>query len=479
MYKIKKLKSLISNRKTWIVGGYIRDIFLGKTTKDIDFATNGNTKKIAQAFADKNKGSFVVLDDFNRIYRVIIDDEIYDFSKIQGKNIYDDLARRDFTINAMAIKLAENGEWKVESNNLSNNLIDPFGGLKDLKNKIVKCTSEKNLTDDPLRLLRAYRFAGQLNFKIEPKTEKFIKKCSPYLKNISNERIQNEILLIFELADSYTTIMKIYKSNLLKEIIPELVKTKNIAKCYYAKMGLLGHSFDVLKMLEKFYNTDFKNVFPKFHKKISAHLEEKISKTTKRKTLLKLAALLHDIGKPKSAKKIGGRLRFFEHEDRGCDIINIIGKRLKFSNNEINYLKILIKHHMRIGNLTSAEKLTDKAAWRFFRDLEDNATDLIILSVSDAYTYPKGRARTLHKIIANRLLNKFYRQRKKIIPKKILNGFEVMKILKIPESPIVGKILKELEEAQVLKKIKTKSEAEKFIKKCFAKSFKDVIVAKI
>ncbi len=333
-----------------------------------------------------------------------------------------------------------------------------------MKQKIIRAISEKNFIDDPLRLLRAYRFAGQLNFSIEQKTKGFIKKYSRKLKNISNERIQNELFLILELTNSYDVIIKTYKAGLLEEIMPELVSTKNTARCYYHKMGLLGHSFDALKILEKFYNTNFKNVFPEFYKKISAHLEEKISKTTKRKTLLKLAALLHDIGKPESAKKIEGRLRFFEHEDRGCDIINIIGKRLTLSNNEIKYLKILTLHHMRIGNLTSAEKLTDKAAWRFFRDLQDDAIDLIVLSVTDAYTYPKGRTRTLHKIMANKLLNKFYRQKEKIIPKKLLNGFEIMKILKIPEGPLVGKILNNLEEAQVLKKIKTKNEAKKFIK---------------
>ncbi|MFH0948116.1 MAG: HD domain-containing protein [Elusimicrobiota bacterium] len=478
MYKIKKLESLMANRNSWIVGGYIRDLLLGKITKDIDFATDGNTKKIAREFADKNKGSFVVLDDFNKIYRVVVGDEIYDFSKIQGKTIADDLARRDFTINALALPLTTYhlfacGEptWPLTT------IIDLFGGLGDIKNKIVRCVSEKNLVDDPLRLLRAYRFAGQLNFKMEQKTKGFIKKYSRYLKNISNERIQNELYLILGLTDSYPIIIEIYKAGLLKEIIPELVKTLNTARCYYPKMGLLGHSFDALKILEEFYNNGFKKIFPKFHKRISAHLEEKISKTTTRKTLLKLASLLHDIGKPKSAKKIDGRLRFFEHEDRGCDIINIIGKRLKLSNNEIKYLKILTKHHMRIGNLTSAEKLTDKAAWRFFRDIGDDALDLIVLSVTDAYTYPKGKTRTLHKIIANKLLDRFYSKKEKIIPKKLLNGFEVMKILKIPEGPVVGEILQKLEETQVTKKVKTKLEAEKFVKEYLVKSFKNVTMS--
>lgn len=457
MHKNMKLKYLITGREIWLVGGYVRDLLLKRPTKDVDFVTGGNTKKTAKEFAKKISGSFVVLDDFFKIYRVVFGGDIYDFSKIQGKNILEDLGRRDFTVNAMAIPLKS-------AHFTPRDIIDPFGGKSDVKNKIIRCVLEKNFLEDPLRLLRAYRFAGQLNFSIELKTEKSIKKYARKLKNVSNERIQRELFLILELTNSYDVIIKIYKAGLLEEIMPELTETLNTARCYYPKMGLLGHSFDALKILEKFYSTNFKNVFPKFSKRISAHLEEKISKTIKRKTLLKLAALLHDIGKPGSAKKIEGRLRFFEHEEMGCDIINIIGKRLKLSNNEIKYLKILTLHHMRIGNLTSAEKLTDRAAWRFFRDLQGDAVDLIVLSVTDAYTYPKGRTRTLHKIMANKLLNKFYRQKEKIAPIKLLNGFEIMKILKISESPLVGKILEELEESQVLKKIKTKKEAEKFIK---------------
>jgi len=464
---ITKVNTRLHRGQLWIVGGYVRDLLLDKLTKDIDFVTGGNTKNIAKTFAAANNGSFVVLDDFFKIYRVIIGDEIYDFSKMQGRNITEDLARRDFTINAMALPVTGSRFPAAAS------VIDPFHGQADIKNKIIRSISENNLLEDPLRLLRAYRFAGQLNFKIEQKTEKSIRKYSKYLKNVSFERIQYELFLILELKDSYSVVKKIYKTGLLKEIIPELVSTRNTARCYYPKMGLLGHSFDTLKILEQFYNTNFKNISAKHSKQISTHLEEKISKTVKRKTLLKLAALLHDIGKPKSAKKIEGRLRFFQHEERGAEIIDSVGKHLKLSNSKMAYLKKLTRQHMRLGNLTSAEKVTDKAVWRFFRDLESDLIDVIILSVSDAFTYPHGKTRTLHKTVANKLLNGFYRRKEKIIPEKLINGNDVMKILKIPAGPLVGKILKELEEAQALKKIKTKNEAESFIKR-FTKSNKIV-----
>ncbi|MEW6557762.1 MAG: HD domain-containing protein [Elusimicrobiota bacterium] len=462
---------MYNNKNIWIVGGYIRDWLLQRECNDIDLVTDANAKKVAQIFAKKNKGSFITLDDFNKIYRVVIKDKIYDFSQLQGMGgsremwIVDDLSRRDFTINAMATQITDCPPTSRRAGRLQiADIIDPFNGLADIKNKIIRTICEKNLVADPLRLLRAYRFAGQLNFKIEPKTKKYIKNYSRNLKNIPSERILYELFLILELQNSYSVILELYKSGLLNELFPELISAKNIAKCYYPEMGLLGHSFDTLKVLEKFYTAGFKNVFPQYTKKIIQHLEQKISRTIKRKTLLKLAALLHDIGKPTVAKKIDGRLRFFEHEERGCETIVNIGKRLKLSNTEINYLIKLIRHHMRIGNLTTAKMLTDKAVWRFFRDLTDDAIDLIVLSVADAYTYPKGRTRTLHKIIANKLLHKYYSKKEKIIPKKLLNGFDVMRILKIPEGPLVGKILQKIEETQVIKKISTKQDAEKYIK---------------
>lgn len=459
---IKELISIKTNKDIWIVGGYIRDLLLHKISKDIDFVVDGNAKKTAQLFAKKTKGTFITLDDFNKIYRVVVNDRTYDFSKKQGKTILEDLSRRDFTINAMAIK----ADWRLEIGDVSKNLIDPFGGIADLKHKIVRAISEKNFIDDPLRILRAYRFAGQLNFEIESRTEKLIKKHNKRLKSVSPERIRNELFLIFESQAGYPAILKIHQSGILNEIMPELVLTKNTARCYYPEMGVLGHSFRALKVLEKFYAENFKSVFAKFYKKINLHLEERLggAKSVKRKTLLKLAALLHDVGKTAAAKKIGGRLRFFGHEDIGAEKINIIGKRLKLSNDEIKYLKILTKHHMRLGNLTSAKNLTDKAAWRFFRDLGEEAIDLIVLSVTDAFTYPKSRTRTLHKIMGNKLLNKYFNEKKKVFPVKLLNGCEIMKILKIPEGPMVGKILQKLEESQVTKKVNTKDEAKKFIK---------------
>ncbi|MBN1384241.1 MAG: CCA tRNA nucleotidyltransferase [Elusimicrobia bacterium] len=459
---IKKLKFIKNKNSVWIVGGYIRDLVLRKTSKDIDFVTEGNAKKTAQLFAKKIKGTFITLDDYRKIYRVVADDWTYDFSKKQGKNITEDLSRRDFTINAIALQITN----YTRRGGQITNLIDPFGGMADLKHKHIRAISEKNFIDDPLRILRTYRFAGQLNFKIEPRTEKLVKKYTKRLKSVSPERIRNELFLTFESAASYPAIVKIYQSGILNELTPELVRTKNTARCYYPKLGVLGHSFNALKVLEKFYSENFKSVFKRFSGRINSHLENRIGgpKSVKRKTLLKLAVLLHDIGKTGAAKKIDNRLRFFGHEDIGIEIINAIGKRLKLSNDEIKYIKNLTKHHMRLGNLTSAQSLTDKAAWRYFRDLGNDAIDLIVLSVTDAYTYPKSNIRTLHKIIGNKLLAKYFDEKKKVFPVKLLNGFEIMKILKIPEGPAVGKILRKLEEAQVTKKIKTKDEAKKFIR---------------
>ena len=471
MNNIEVLTSIKAKENIWIVGGYIRDLLLNKISEDMDFVTDGNTQKIAQMFAKETKGKFIVLDDFNKIYRVIIKGKTYDFSKMQGKNIIDDLSRRDFAINAMAIQIQYTGYLPLNrrrasriQNTADKNIIDPFKGQGDIKNKVIRCIEEKNFVDDPLRVLRAYRFAGQLKFNIEPKTDRFIRKYSKQLKKISAERIYYELNLIMELNDTHSTILSMYKSGILDKILPELIKTKHTARCYYPKMGLLGHCFDSLMVFEKFYKNNFKSIFPKFNNKIMLHLNDNISKTVKRKTILKYAVLLHDIGKPGSAKRIDDRLRFFGHEDIGSKIIENIGKRLRFSNDEINYLKKLIQNHMRLGNLTSAKEVTDQATWRFFKDLGDDGIDQIILSICDAYTYPPSKTRTLHKLVGNKLLSKYIFRKNKVLPEKLLDGFEIMKILKIEQGPKVGSILKKLEEAQVTKKVKTKDEAVRFIK---------------
>jgi len=457
MEKIRKFEDIKNN--AWFVGGCMRDAFLKMPVKDIDVAVSSGAKRHAKKFAKISKGSFVALDDANKIYRVVLKDKTYDFSQMQGRNISEDLSRRDFTVNSIALP--------VNSALSKNNIIDPFNGCGDLQNKLIRCVKERNFRDDPLRLLRAFRFRGQLNFKIENNTNKSIKKYSGKLINVSPERIRNELILVLDVKKSSGVLFEIYKSGLLKDALPELVSTRNTARCYYPGLGLLGHSFRAVAELESFYSDSFNKMFPKYASRIEAHLDENISGAIKRKALLKLAALLHDIGKPASAKKIEGRLRFFAHEDKGSKIIGDICCRLKFSNNETKYLQQMTRHHMRLGNLTSSEKLTDKAAWRYFRDLGDDAVDLIVLSVADAYTYPHSALRSKHKAIANQLFKKLFYQKKAIAPERILDGNEVMKILKIKPGPAVGEILAKLEEAQVTKKVADKGEAKEFIRRIY------------
>jgi len=454
MERIRKFKDIKNN--AWFVGGCLRDLFLKMQVKDVDVVVSGRAKMLAEKFAEINGGSFVVLDEVNRIYRIVLKDKTYDFSQIQGKNILEDLSRRDFTINSIALP--------ADSVLSKQNIIDPFDGYGDLKNKVIRCVKEKNFKDDPLRVLRAFRFSGQLNFRIENNTKKSIKKYSGKLISVSPERIRNELILILDLINSRDILYEAYKYGLLRDMLPELVSTRNTARCYYPGIGLLGHSFETVGRLEKFYSDCFIKMFPGYASEIKSHLEGDISGAIKRKSLLKFAALLHDVGKPASAKKIEGRLRFFAHEDIGSKIIADICRRLKFSNSETKYLQQMTKHHMRLGNLTSAEKLTDKAAWRYFRDLGEDAIDLIVLSVADAYTYPRSALRSKHKDMANQLFKKLFCQKKTIAPKKFLDGNEVMKILKIKPGPTVGEILEKLEEAQVTKKVSDKTGAKEFIK---------------
>ncbi|OQA92451.1 MAG: PII uridylyl-transferase [Elusimicrobia bacterium ADurb.Bin231] len=352
--------------------------------------------------------------------------------------------------------------------------MDSVKGIFDFRGKKISIIDKNKFVTNPVLMLMTYRLAFQLGCNIDKRTMASIKKCARFIKKADPEKIKNEIFLILSFERSSGIFLALHKSGIMRYVIPELSILENKAQCYYKHLGLLGHCFSAMGKMEEFYNKFFKNIFPAYANKIRVHLDLPISKTITRKNLLKFACLLHDIGKPASSKTINKRLRFFGHEDRGCEIIENISGRLCLSNDEKRYLKQMTKHHMRIGNLTSAQELTDKASFRFFRDIGEDTVDVILLSIADAYTYPASAVRTKHKIIGAELLKKYYSRKKKAVHKKLVNGFDIMKWLKIAPCPAVGDILKKIEKLQISGKINNKKDANAYAVKIWARQKKSL-----
>lgn len=479
-----------SNRKIFLVGGSLRDLLLGRETGDFDFVPEGDAEKFARNFASEVRGSFVLLDEKNRIYRVVKhkiskkkDKQIFnlDFSQMRGKEIKEDLLLRDFTIDAMAVRLDQvEGSLRTlkRAKLLSRLIIDPSGGTGDLKKRIVRRTSRKIFDDDPLRLLRGYRLAATLEFAIEKKTEDEIKKKVNLIKSVARERIRDELFKILSVPQSYRYLQRLHRIGLLNRIVPEIKIMKEKPGNYYHREGLWGHSLETLKSLEEIF-ANLVKLFPRMYSKIMTHLDEKIFGEVERKSLLKWAAIFHDIGKPKTVRREEGRVRFFGHDEKGASLVMEIMQRLKFSNKAIKIVEKTVKHHMRPGNLNEAPRLTDRAIHRFFRDLSEEGVDTLLLSLADRYSYRKilperdkkfaieisRKSIRKHEQTVRKMLNKYYYHKERILPKPLVRGDEIMESFNLPQGPLIGKLLKRVAEIQAGGKLKNKEEALQFLKK--------------
>ena len=464
MRTFKLLNSLANKRKAkiYLVGGYLRDLILKRKNKDLDFVFTGELTDFVKEFAKEINGTFFLLNDRYQTNRVINkkDGLTYDFTRMRGRSIEEDLKKRDFTINALALDLEKPLLLKV---------IDPGKGKEDIQKRVIRVVSERAFSDDPLRLLRSIRFRALLNFRIERKTEKLIIQKAPQLKKVSGERIREELFGILALEESHRFIRELDELKLLTQIIPEIEALRKTDQEGFQHLDVWKHSLETLEHTEKILQ-DLKRLFPKFYRKISKHLKEEVADKQPRITLLKLATLFHDLGKPQTqAITPEGRMRFIGHEEKGVEMAEEIGKRLRLSRKAIETVKREILHHMRPGNLSEVPKLTNRAIFRFFRDCKEEGVETLILSYGDrlAACGPLATPRMIkrHREVVEEMLGDYYERKSIIKPKRLVNGNEIMKRFNLSPGPKIGKILEALSEAQAEGKIKVKKEAFEFIKR--------------
>ena len=444
--------------KIYITGGYLRDSLLQKEDiPDIDFVVYGDAKKTAKAFAKAVKGSFVELSEAFKIYRVAGPGAlICDFSKGRGKRIEDDLSLRDFTVNALAREI-HSGE-----------IIDLFGGIKDLKNGILReTTGKKVFKDDPLRLLRAVRLAATLDFKLAPETAKHIKRVAGLILKPAKERVRDELLKLFKSNNSAKYIVLLDKLGLLEKIFPVIKEMKGVSQPGFHHLDVFGHSIECLARLEAILKSPDLALSPEIKESICKKLKEKTGQFD-RQSFLKLTALLHDSGKPATKSKDKKGTHFYTHELVGAENFKKIGKQLKLSNEEIKTGVTIIKCHLRTGYLAGLKKISRRAVYKFFRDTGEAAVDVLLLSWADRLS-ARGvkvdkKTLALHRKVIENLFKEYYKiaTEKKEAP--FVNGHDIIKHFKISPSPEIGKLLEKAKEAQATGKIQNRKEALNYLK---------------
>jgi poly(A) polymerase len=410
--------------KLALVGGPVRDAILGRLGNDLDFTTNAHPKeceKILNKWADSvwdvgaAFGTIAGKKDEITVEITTYRSESYNADSRKpnvefGENIEGDLSRRDFTINAMALELTTDEPT----------FIDLFGGVSDLQNKVIKTPGkpEDSFSDDPLRMMRAARFMSQLNFEVDPAVVAAMKSMAKRLEIISSERIRDEFIKTIMGQQPKLGITLLVETGLADIFLPEVPQLKLEIDEHHHHKDVYEHSLTVLEQ--------------------AIRLEDRLGGAN---LTLRLAALLHDIGKPKTRQLIaGGGVSFHHHEVVGSRMCKERMRKLRFDNHIINDVSQLVFLHLRFHGYGSGE-WTDSAVRRYVRDAGELLTHLHLLTRADCTTRNQKKADLLAKTYdeLEERISVLMEQEELNKIRPDLTGEQIMEILKIKPSPMVGK----------------------------------------
>lgn len=463
---LKDISSFAKDKKVklYLVGGILRDIFLNRNKEnlDIDFCLNKGAINFGRKLARQIKAGFVVLDKEHGACRLVkrVKDKTYtlDFTDFRGATLKEDLLHRDFSINTMALEL----DKVFNRSDLNALLIDPYRGRGDLNLKIIRVTNKNVFDDDPLRLLRAFSFSCLFGFQIEKETLRLIKLKKDKLSRVSTERIRDELFKILDRPDAFDYLLKMERLGILEIIFPEIKLMRRVRQGPYHHLDVWEHTLETLRLLEEVVGQFQKN------KDIQGYLEEIVSPGRRRFALIKLGALLHDVGKPQARRRKDKKITFYGHERIALEIMEAVVQRLRLSNHEWEALRKMVLWHLRPGYLADNEKITRRAIFRYFRDTATEAVSVLLISLADQratrgkLTTKQSRGR--HEKVVSNLIREYFIRASETKPARLINGDDLIKKFRLKPSPLIGKILSQVEELQAIGKIKTKREALKIAK---------------
>jgi poly(A) polymerase len=452
-----------SDARVFLVGGALRDYYLNRRGTDFDFAVDGNAIALSRKLARRLKGAFVLLDSDHGSARVVkkIDGVVwtFDLTDWRGTSIQKDLNLRDFTINALAADIRTKDDPAI---------LEVKDSRRDLKAGIIRMVNANTFKDDPLRLLRAFSLQATFGFKIEAKTSKQIKKDAHLLPSVAAERIREELFKVLTSPRAHETLSVMDAIGLLPQVVPQITVMYGVKQGGYHHLDVWKHSLDVIAQME--------GVMEKLSKddRIKGYLNELIGGNHTRASLLKMAALLHDIGKPETRRKEGTRMTFHTHEHAGERITRQVARQLKVTVKERYFLEDAVRMHLRPGYLSNFKRPSEKAIFRYLRDAKDEAVSLAILGLADQAA-TRGplttKAKTTHHAkICHMLIERYFALKEQKPKQRLLTGDDLIKKLKLKPSVLFGKILTAVEEAAALGKITTKEEAIALTKSVIARS---------
>jgi poly(A) polymerase len=446
---------------TWIVGGALRDELLGRPVRDIDIAVAGDPGPVARAVADSVGGPVFRLSEAFGAWRVIDrrGGKVWDFAPLQGATIEEDLAKRDFTVNAMARPAQVlQGLGPAEGE-----LIDPLGGRADLEARVLRVLGPEAYRQDPLRPLRLARFAAELGFEPDPDTERLTAEAAPKVANAAGERVFAELRRLVIADGALAGLALADRLGLLRAVLPEVADLHDVEQSHYHHLDVYDHTLEVLaRQIELEGRLDA--VFGAQQAvRLGRILAEPVADELTRAQALRLGALLHDIGKPATrGTRPDGRVTFIGHDRLGERMVRSVCRRLRTSDRLARFLEGLTRHHLVLGFLVHERPLDRRQVYRYLARTTPVEVEVTLLSCADRLA-TRGRradeATEAHLDLARELMRAALDWREHGPPAVPIRGDELARELGIEPGPELGRLLAELTEAAYAGEVTTRDEA--------------------
>jgi poly(A) polymerase len=477
---IQKLTETAGALPLYLAGGVVRDWLLGRQPVDIDVVVPSGSLEAASAFARATGGTLVPLDEREGVARVVAMGRAIDFSRFRkgAGTIEQDLLKRDFSINAMAVAFEDAHDIismdhpdSNAINTLKTRLVDPLGGLRDLAEKRLRVTGKDAFAEDPLRIMRAFRFAATYGLEISPDTVTMIKKEADRLNLPAMERINHELDLIMRSARAGRMFMAMKTLGVLKIIIPETEELTGVEQPGFHHLDVSAHCLAALSVMDELVD-DPASGFAR-----PEHYRTWLNGNGNRIAALKWAAFTHDFGKPRKKKMKDGRITFYNHDAEGADMVKKLAARLRWPHRERDFTVSLVRLHMRPFHLLTPfgkGQLTKRALTRLLHATGPDYPALFLLAMADSKAgcgplKPPDLDNTLDALgmkVHEYFLKKFSPA---VSSPRLLTGNDIMKTFRLAPGPLIGKLLDLVEDATIEGKITSRKAAEEYIEKCLGK----------
>jgi poly(A) polymerase len=449
-------REALRSRRAWLVGGAVRDRLLGRATFDLDVVVVGAVEPAAKALGRAGAAAAFPLSDAFGVWRVVAHDRGWqvDLLPVNGLTIEDDLAARDFTVNAIAEPLT-GGE-----------AIDPFGGREDLAAGRLRMVSARAFAADPLRVLRAARLACELHLEPEPDTRASAAAQAGALSEVAPERVFGELKRIVVAPEALRGLAEMDRLGATPIVLPELEALRGVEQSAYHHLDVYDHTLAVLEQAIAI-ERDPERVFGDQGADVAALLADPLADDLDRAGALRFGALLHDAAKPATrAVTAEGRVTFIGHDRVGADLSRAVLTRLRASERLRAHVAALTLNHLRLGFLVHRQPVDRRAIYGYLTASAPVAADVTVLSVADRLA-TRGRksdeAITKHVALARRMIAealRFERER----PAPLVRGDDLAAELGIGPGPEVGRLLDQLAEAQFAGEVTTRDEALRFVR---------------